>query len=159
LRRSKKAANSGAVLSFSSKARRAASISKVDVPGSPGRVDAVAIKGADDVTGRIAFCRRAAPLTIPARAARPNSTSRKIFTRAVSHAGLFERNPDFAQNGGNRQVLYQPDSGVISRIFSIVAVHGLGLVVEASVFRRQVQSRVCLVRSPLGRGYSMICVS
>ncbi len=33
---------------------------------------------------------------------------------------------------------------VISRIFSIDAVHGRGLVVEASIFRRQVQSRKCV---------------
>jgi hypothetical protein len=55
--------------------------------------------------------------------------------------GYLNANPDFAQNGGNRQALCQLDSGVISRIFSIDAVHGLGLVVEASVFRWQVQSR------------------
>jgi hypothetical protein len=65
-------------------------------------------------------------------------------------------NPDFAQNGGNRQVLR--DSGVISRIFSIDAVRGLGLAFTASDFRQQVLSRkwleIVLVRSPSGRGYS-----
>ena len=55
----------GAILSFSSNARRAASISSGDVPGSPGRVDAVAIIGRGGCSGRIAFCRSAAPVIIP----------------------------------------------------------------------------------------------
>jgi hypothetical protein len=54
--------------------------------------------------------------------------------------GYLNANPDFAQNGGNRQVLYQLDRES-SADFSIDGVHGLGLVVEASVFRWQVQSR------------------
>jgi hypothetical protein len=65
--------------------------------------------------------------------------------------GYLNANPDFAQNGGNRQVLYQLDSGVISRIFSNDAVRGLGLAFTASDFRRQVLLRkwleIVLVRS------------
>jgi hypothetical protein len=46
-------------------------------------------------------------------------------------------NRDFAQNGGNRQVLCHPDCGAVSRVFSIDAVHGLDLAFAASSFRHK----------------------
>jgi hypothetical protein len=46
-------------------------------------------------------------------------------------------NRDFAQNGGNRQVLRHPDCGAVSRVFSVDALHGLDLAFAASSFRHK----------------------